>query len=65
MKSQQAFTGRPMRHISLKVSIQRGRKRLKQGWARVSKAARPALTASALTDRADAAAYDKFQCRAL
>jgi hypothetical protein len=39
MKTQQAITGRPMWQVSLMASIQRGRKRLERGWARVFKPA--------------------------
>ena len=39
MKVQQAITGRPMWQVSLMASIQRGRKRLERGWARVFKPA--------------------------
>jgi hypothetical protein len=56
MKTQHAITGQPMWQVSLKASIQRGQRRLKQGWVRVLSPVRPALTASALTDGADAAA---------
>jgi hypothetical protein len=56
MKTQQAVTGRPMWQVSLTASIQRGQKRLRQARARVFKAVRPALTVSALTGGADAAA---------
>ena len=56
MKTQKAVTGRPMWQVSFKASIQRGQRRLKQGWARVFKTVRAALTTSALTDGADAAA---------
>ncbi len=54
MKNHQATTGRPMWQVSLMASIQRGEKRLKRGWARVSRALRPVLTTSAYTDRAAA-----------
>jgi hypothetical protein len=54
MKNQQAITGRPMWQVSLMASIQRGEKRLKRGWARVSRAVRPVFTASAFTDGAAA-----------
>jgi hypothetical protein len=56
MKTQQAVTGRPMWQVSLMASMQRGQRRLKQGWVRVFNEGRPALTAGALTDGADTAA---------
>jgi hypothetical protein len=56
MKTQQAFTGRPMWQVSLMASIQRSQKRFKQNWARVFMAVRPVLTTSVLTDRPNAAA---------
>ena len=37
MKIQQKITGQPMWQVNLMASIQRGEKRLKQGWARVFK----------------------------
>jgi hypothetical protein len=54
MKNQRAITGRPMWQVSLVASIQRGEKRLKRGWARVSRALRPVLTTSVFTDGAAA-----------
>jgi hypothetical protein len=56
MKIQQAVTGRPMWQVSLVASTQRAQKRLKRGWVQVFRTARPVLTASALTGRADVAA---------
>jgi len=50
MKTQQAFTGRPMWQVSLMASIQRSQKRIKQNWLRLFMAARPMLATSALTD---------------
>jgi hypothetical protein len=50
MKTQQAFTGRPMWQVSLMASIQRSQKRIKQNWLRLFMAMRPMLATSALTD---------------
>jgi hypothetical protein len=50
MKTQQAFTGRPMWQVSLMASIQRSQKRIKQNWLRLFMAVRPMLVANALTD---------------
>ncbi|MCU1239504.1 MAG: hypothetical protein JWO71_230 [Candidatus Acidoferrum typicum] len=55
MKTQQAFTGRPMWQVSLMASVQCSQKRIKQSWVRVFMAVRPALTTSAFTSRPDAA----------
>jgi hypothetical protein len=54
MKTQEAVIGRPLWQVSLMASIRRGEKRLKRSWARVFAAVRPALTARAFTDGADA-----------
>jgi hypothetical protein len=55
MKTQQAFTGRPMWQVSLVALIQRSQKRIKQIW-RVFIAVRPVMTTSALTGSPNAAA---------
>jgi hypothetical protein len=55
MKTQQAFTGRPMWQVSLMSSIQRTQKRIKQNWVRAFMAVRPVLATTALTGRPDAA----------
>jgi hypothetical protein len=55
MKTQQAFTGRPMWQVSLMASIRRSQKRIKQNWLRVFMAVRPVLSTNALTGRPDAA----------
>jgi hypothetical protein len=49
MKTQQAFTGRPMWQVSLMSSIQRSQKRIKQTWVRAVMALRPVLATTALT----------------
>lgn len=55
MKTQQAFTGRPMWPVSLMASIQRSQKRIKQNWLRVFMVVRPVLATTALTGSPDAA----------